>query len=250
MSSMNLRRLLPQRAKQERPQPESSMKKGFLERKKDYVERARDYNNKRDTLKKLKLQAAFKNPDEFNYKMISSKLVDGVHSEISKTSLKKEQIIDIKTQDMLYLQSKRRADDKKIERLQATLQYMDAGLEPTEQIIYVDDEKEVKNFSATKYFDTIPEAFNGSLSSIPKISKLKEGSLVVNPKTAPTLGQLEAMTATSYKELKERKLRRDQLFKAEMDLSKSKIQLKRGTKSGVTKKVGKKEVVFKQVRSK
>ncbi|EGC38956.1 hypothetical protein DICPUDRAFT_148277 [Dictyostelium purpureum] len=249
MTSMNLRRLLPNKAKSERPQPENTLKKGFLERKKDYIERARDYSKKKETIKKLKLQAAFKNPEEFSYKMISSKLVDGVHSEISKTSLKKEQIIDIKTQDILYLQSKRKSEDNKIERLQANLQYLDS-IEPNEQVIYLDNEKDVKNFSATKYFDTVPEAFDGSLSTIPKLSKLKEGSLIVNKKTAPALGELESMTTTAYKELNERKHRRDQLFKAETELAKSKIQLKRGNSSGVSKKVGKKEVVFKQVRSK
>ncbi|KAF2071568.1 hypothetical protein CYY_007120 [Polysphondylium violaceum] len=251
MTSLN-RRLLPNKAKQERPQPEKSKKFGFLERKKDYIVRAKDYNTKRDAIKKLKLQAALKNPDEFNFKMINSKLVNGVHSDISKTELKKEQVLDIKTQDILYLRGKRIAEEKKIERLQGELQYMDTDLPPTEQIIYVDSKKDVKNFSAAKYFDTIPEAFDGSLSTIPKLSILKKESLIVNPKNSqtPTLAELEAMTTTSYKELSQRIERRDQIRQAEESLSRSKASLKAGKNNTVKKLVGKKVVSVKQKRNK
>eukprot|EP01132_Coremiostelium_polycephalum_P011726 gene11726-14352_t len=239
MTSMNLKRLLPNRVKKERSQPESTLKHGFMERHKDYVIRAKDFNEKKEAIKKLKLKAALKNPDEFNFKMISSKLVDGVHKEKSKTQLSSKEIIDIKTQDILYLQSKRLAEENKIKRLEGQLR-MDDDTDPTQQIIYVDNEDDVKHFSATKYFDTVPEAFTGEIVHFPKLSNLKSSSIVVNPDSAPTLGAQEAMVANAHKQLAQRKQRRDQLFEAESKLNISKIKLKNNNASNTIKqKVGK-----------
>eukprot|EP01133_Synstelium_polycarpum_P019560 gene19560-23431_t len=247
MSSMNVRRLLNTKEKRERPQP-ASVKKGFLERKKDYVLRAKDFNQKRDAIKKLKVQAALKNPDEFRFKMINSKLINGMNHEVSKTKINTTQNLDIKTQDMLYLQSKRIAEEKKIDRLQADLQYIDAGLAPSEQVIFLDDDKSVRNFNAVKHFDTIPEAFSSYSSSIPKLSKLKEGDIVLNPKTAPSQGALEAMVTTSYKELDQRKKRRDALYEAERTLDKQKTKLRNKDEKPIQVKVGKKKVDLKMKR--
>jgi hypothetical protein len=52
---------------------------GILEKHKDYIIRANAYHKKQETLKILRQKAAFKNPDEFNFKMINSKTVDGRH---------------------------------------------------------------------------------------------------------------------------------------------------------------------------
>ncbi|GAM21586.1 hypothetical protein SAMD00019534_047610, partial [Acytostelium subglobosum LB1] len=223
MSSMNVRRLLPNREKRERSQPAAV--KGFMERKKDYVKRARDHNYKKNRIKKLKVQAALKNPDEFRFQMISSKIINGVHHNISKTKLEDEQLLDIKSQDQQYLQGKRVSEEKKIDRLQAELQYIDAGLKPTDHMIFLDGDKEVKKFNAVKHFDTIPEAFSQYSSTIPLMSRLKQGSLVVNPHSAPSLAEIEAMTATSYKELEARKQRREELYKAERELDSQKNQI-------------------------
>lgn len=46
---------------------------GLLEKHKDYVLRARDYNKKQKRLRALQLKAAFKNPDEFYFKMQTTK---------------------------------------------------------------------------------------------------------------------------------------------------------------------------------
>jgi hypothetical protein len=46
---------------------------GILERHSDYKIRAKDNNRKKDTIKALQEKAAAKNPDEFYFKMVSSK---------------------------------------------------------------------------------------------------------------------------------------------------------------------------------
>jgi U3 small nucleolar RNA-associated protein 11 len=67
----------------------------------------------------LQEKAAFRNPNEFYYKMINSKTVDGVHRP--KTAGKKhteEKLM--KMQDISHLMSKWQAEKKKVERLQSS----------------------------------------------------------------------------------------------------------------------------------
>ncbi|EFA76319.1 U3 snoRNP protein [Heterostelium album PN500] len=249
MSSLKVKNLLPNREKRERPQPRS-VTNGFLERKKDYKLRADDFNKKRDQLKKLKLKAALKNPEEFRFNMINSKVIKGVHHTISKSELDQSDLADIKQQDQLYLQSKRISEEKKIARLQSTLQYIDAGVAPSDQVIFLDNENEVKNFNAVEYFETIPEAFSNNSSTIPKLSKLKEGSLVLNPRTAPSAAEIEAMTTTSYKELEARKIRHAELYKAERQLEHQKQSIKNKGEKPIKVKVGGKKETWKLKRKK
>lgn len=45
---------------------------GLLEKHKDYVERAKNYHVKERRLKGLRTKAAFRNPDEFYFKMLNA----------------------------------------------------------------------------------------------------------------------------------------------------------------------------------
>lgn len=51
----------------------------MLEKHKDYVVRAKAFHKKEETLQRLREKAAFRNPDEFYFKMTKTQTVGGVH---------------------------------------------------------------------------------------------------------------------------------------------------------------------------
>ncbi len=71
----SLRNAVPQKTHKERHQPGKRQKLGLLEKHKDYVQRAKDYNKKQATIKKLEQKAAFRNPDEYYFKMVNTRKV-------------------------------------------------------------------------------------------------------------------------------------------------------------------------------
>ena len=84
MSSLKNAAKSTQRTHKERHQPSERSEFGLLEKKKDYKLRAKDYNEKKATLRKLRKKALNKNPDEFYFHMVNSKIEGGVHKEKSK----------------------------------------------------------------------------------------------------------------------------------------------------------------------
>lgn len=58
---------------------------GYLEKKQDYKKRALDHQLKAKAIKKLKNKALDKNPNEFHFHMLNSRIVDGVHQEVNKS---------------------------------------------------------------------------------------------------------------------------------------------------------------------
>ena len=95
----------------ERHQPQSRAHFGLLEKKKDYKLRAKDYNEKKEVLKSLRKKALNKNPDEFYFHMVNSKLTEGGHRDlVSKKSEAKnsdEQVKLQQTQDYKYISTRR-----------------------------------------------------------------------------------------------------------------------------------------------
>lgn len=69
----SLRNAIRRRIHKERSQPKAREKVGFLEKRKDYKVRAEDYHRKEKAIKTLRTKAAFRNPDEFYFKMNSTK---------------------------------------------------------------------------------------------------------------------------------------------------------------------------------
>ncbi|KAI8901855.1 small-subunit processome [Globomyces pollinis-pini] len=169
----SLRKAAPRRTHRERSQPQAREHMGLLEKKKDYLLRAQDYKKKKNLLLKLKQKAAFKNNDEFYLKMEKEKLVKGVHLLKNENLYDNDTIQLLKTQDQNYIQLQKSINRKKIEKLQNHLHIV----EPTDDqgpsqnpnhIVFVEDEKDVKNFDLATHFDTIPAMANRPINRIRK----------------------------------------------------------------------------------
>lgn len=134
---------------------------GLLEKKKDYKLRADDYHKKQNTLAALRKKALEKNPDEFYFNMISSQLQDGVHvakKATEEVEITEEQKKVMRTQDIKYVEMKRVAETKKIERMKAELHLLDAdSKQKNKHTFFVDSNKEVQSFDLATHLNTAPE---------------------------------------------------------------------------------------------
>ncbi|XP_036435169.1 probable U3 small nucleolar RNA-associated protein 11 [Colossoma macropomum] len=159
MSSFRKALKSKQRDHKERSQPGFRKHLGLLEKKKDYKLRADDYHRKQKTLNALRKKAMDKNPDEFYFKMIHSQLQDGVHVIKQKQEeMTEEQKKIMRTQDIRYVEMKRVAEAKRIERLKSELHLLDAdGKQQNKQTFFVDTKKEVEDFDLATHLNTVPE---------------------------------------------------------------------------------------------
>ncbi|KAM8997437.1 putative U3 small nucleolar RNA-associated protein 11 [Ara ararauna] len=167
-----------QRPHRERSQPASRRKLGLLEKKKDYRLRAHDYHKKQNALRALQKKALDKNPDEFYFKMICAELKDGVHiKKLPKDEVTPEQVKLMRTQDIKYVEMKRVAEAKKIERLKSELHLLDAeGKNPNKHVFFFDTKKEVQEFDIATHLDTLPELVD-RVYNRPTIATLQKETL-------------------------------------------------------------------------
>ncbi|KAK7400256.1 hypothetical protein VNO78_11459 [Psophocarpus tetragonolobus] len=202
----SLRNAIPRRAHKERAQPSSRKKFGLLEKHKDYVERAKAFHKKEDTIRKLREKAATRNQDEFYFKMIRSKIVDGVHKPLTEANkYTQEELMLMKTQDMGYILQKLQSERNKIEKLTASLHSID-NQPPNKHVFFADDREEAKELQSRYQKSEIPLASD----DIPAGIKRK--------------------IARSYQELEARKNRLGQLEKIYMDMAMRKELQKKGRK--------------------
>lgn len=111
---------MAQRLHRERRQPEYRKKFGYLEKKADYKKRAEDHHAKAERLKKLKNKAQERNPNEFHFHMINSRLVDGVHQEIVRPMnpklkeriVRKEELLKRYNQKILDTRERKHQQDR------------------------------------------------------------------------------------------------------------------------------------------
>ncbi|GMH06631.1 hypothetical protein Nepgr_008471 [Nepenthes gracilis] len=202
----SFRNAIPRREHKERAQPHSRRKFGLLEKHKDYVVRAKAYHQKEETLRKLREKAAFRNPEEFYFKMIKTKTVDGVHrprSEANKYT--PEELMLMKTQDMGYILQKIQSEKKKIERLNATLHSL-GNHPPNRHVYYAEDSEEANDIQRSSLVDR----------KLPTFEDIPD--------------RIKRRTAASYRELEARTKRVKDLEKVYMDMALKKELQKKGRK--------------------
>ncbi|PQQ10409.1 putative U3 small nucleolar RNA-associated protein 11 [Prunus yedoensis var. nudiflora] len=200
-SMSSLRNAISRRAHKERAQPESRKKFGLLEKHKDYVERAKAYHSKEETLRRLKEKAAFRNPDEFYFKMIKTRTVE-LLSQANKYT--PEELFLMKTQDIGYIIQKVQSEKKKIEKLTATLHSLD-NRPSSRHVYFAEDREEAKEIQSCSKSGTMPAS-----EDIPDHIKRK--------------------TTASYRELEARRNRVNELEKIYTDMAMQKELQKKGRK--------------------
>ncbi|CAL9123264.1 unnamed protein product [Musa textilis] len=147
----SLRNAIPRRTHKERAQPQERKKFGLLEKHKDYVLRARAFHQKEDTLRRLREKAASRNPDEFYFKMVNTRMVDGIHRPKSEANeYTPEELMLMKTQDIGYVLQKLQSEKKKIERLNSALHTLDHQPE-NKHVFYAEDREEAKEIQSKQF---------------------------------------------------------------------------------------------------
>ncbi|KAM4885052.1 putative U3 small nucleolar RNA-associated protein 11 isoform 1-T1 [Sylvia borin] len=201
-----------QRPHRERAQPAARTKLGLLEKKKDYRLRAHDYHKKQNALRALQKKALDKNPDEFYFKMIRAEVKDGVHViKQQKDEITPEQAKLMRTQDIKYIEMKRVAEAKKIERLKAELHLLDAaGSGPRRHLFFVDTKQEVQEFDIAAHLDTVPELVD-RVYNRPTIATLQKET-VKGPTDPVHLKKLAQQRKNQYDLLRQRIEREKAMF--------------------------------------
>ncbi|XP_064408171.1 probable U3 small nucleolar RNA-associated protein 11 [Latimeria chalumnae] len=207
-----------QKNHQERQQLGFRKHLGLLEKKKDYKLRADDFHKKQNTLRALRKKALDKNPDEFYFKMTSTQLQDGVHViKQPKEELTEEQLKVMRTQDLKYVELKRVAEGKKIERLKSELHLLEAeGKQPNKHLFFLDTKKEVEQFDLATHLKTAPELVD-RVYNRPTIETLRTET--VKGATNPfQLQKLARQRKRQYSILKQRIEREKKMFVIEQKL--------------------------------
>lgn len=229
MSSWKRAAKASQKTHRERHQPESRKHLGLLEKKKDYIARARDFQEKRATVKLLRKRALNKNPDEFHFHMINSKVVNGVHREKDKEDQHTpEQIKLMETQDLRYVAYKRNIETKKVNKMQDQLPMFDVADETPNQHTFFLDKGEMKNFDLAKRLDTHP-ALLSRRTNRPTLSMIK--SMKLPELDDKTITKLEQRKHTAYKELEKRIDRERELM-----IVQQKLEMRRALKDRKVRK--------------
>ncbi|KAK0085373.1 hypothetical protein PV325_005324 [Microctonus aethiopoides] len=224
MSSWKKAAKTGQKTHRERHQPESRKHLGLLEKKKDYVLRAKDYNEKQAILKSLRKRVLNKNPDEFHFHMINSKIKDGIHREKEKKDEHTpDQIKLMETQDLKYIAYKKNIERKKVDKLQSELHMIDAANDTqNKHIFFADDDEEVDSFDLAKRLDTHP-ALLSRRTNRPRLSDLERMKLPDIDEA--TMAKIEQQKHMAYSELRKR-IERER----ELTIVQQKLEIRRALK--------------------
>ena len=183
MSSRAFRSVIKRREHLERHQPEARARFGLLEKHKDYVARAKNFHSKEARLKALRAKADNRNPDEFYFKMLSSRTKGGVFVGTSERGrMSADMLAVLQTQDRGYVATAKAAEDARVARLQGALHVLPqtgAALPPlpSRHTVFVDSAEEAAAFDAAAFLDT-DAALLGRAFNRPRRAQLAGGELL------------------------------------------------------------------------
>eukprot|EP01112_Ceratiomyxa_fruticulosa_P022519 TRINITY_DN8273_c0_g1_i1.p1 TRINITY_DN8273_c0_g1~~TRINITY_DN8273_c0_g1_i1.p1 ORF type:complete len:252 (+),score=47.32 TRINITY_DN8273_c0_g1_i1:150-905(+) len=223
----NLRKVFKRKVHRERPQPADRKHLGFMQRKSDYKIRAKNRNERKQKIKALKQQAAFRNPDEFYHKMIRSNVTDSGKSVYQEDEHLSESQLDLlRTQNLNYISLVRNQESKQIEKLQSSLHFLSDNAPPqNKHTVFLSDDEEAEDFDPVKYFDTVPELITRTYNR-PRIETLKTTPMVLNS-DAPPPEIVSRAANRKYTELAAR-LNREKKLKDVEDASRTQKELQKG----------------------
>jgi len=218
----------------ERHQPGFRKKWGLLEKKKDYKVRAKDYHRKKDMLNKLKEKALLKNPDEFYYRMINSRLDKwGNHLGLNDMKAKTLKELDHLTgQDIRYLKWKNQIEREKIRKMQASMHFIDSERMST-HVKFVKSKRKGVKFEAVQCAQT-PHVSEHDVSEATSLGLISQ----------KLLDKGERMNTQQYKELSSR-IKRTEKISQILLMMETKLKVYRSQAKGerfhLQKKINKKE---------
>ncbi|KAJ7304484.1 hypothetical protein JRQ81_012049 [Phrynocephalus forsythii] len=234
-----------QRAHRERAQPGSRKRLGLLEKKKDYKLRAQDYHKKQNALQALRRKAQEKNPDEFYFRMTRVQLRDGVHvikQPEEENTLEQQKLM--RTQDLKYIEMKRVAEAKKIERLKSELHLLEAeGKQANRHTFFFDTKKEVRTFDLATQLRTAPELVS-RVYNRPTLETLRKEAIWGTTMPA-ALQKLARKRKAQYNLLKQRIERERKMFVIAQKLQTRKDLLDKTRKVKVKKETANQPAVYK-----
>ncbi|CAF0847118.1 unnamed protein product [Adineta steineri] len=198
----------------ERSQLASRQHLGLLEKKKDYKERAIDYQTKGNVIRELKKKALDKNPEEYYFNMVNTKLKGGVHSLKKKyKEYSDDQLKLMQTQDLKYIKYKHQMERKKIDKLQSSSHLIDSEFRPsTSHIFFVDSQKQVEKFDPVKQMRTHPSLINRRSNRL-TIEQLKSMKLNCDDEQ---INKFQKQRKKKYTELQKRIDREKKLQQVEL----------------------------------
>lgn len=221
----------------------------------------------------MKQKASMRNPDEFYFGMKNAEVKSGRHRKTVEAQQKEreaeigsEAVRIMKDQDLSYVRMQKQRDSKKVEKLRASLHYLDAQEENKKRkhTIFVESKNDADEFTVAEYFGTVPElagrAFNRPrLETLEKEAQvgattnvdgdelpLTEKELVQRAKNAKrTAKKVAKARVSAYKEMEARTKRVAAMERAEAHLVTEKNLAGKGRKRKIRAAEDGKPAVYK-----
>jgi U3 small nucleolar RNA-associated protein 11 len=169
----SLRNAVKRKTHKERAQPSHRAKFGLLEKHKDYVLRARDFNKKKKRIQALQEKAAFRNKDEFYFKMEKTGTKNGIFTKLAGESMDAETLKLLKTQDFNYIALKKKTEDTKIDKMMNNLHSI-AALQTAPKMnkhtLFVDSDEELESFEPPQHLSDFIEEPQTTETDAPELS--------------------------------------------------------------------------------